>query len=107
LRCRRSWEPRIEKPTKCPWCGSYHLIDDKMFERIVNEAERLIKEGLPARFPMIDIFRAIIRELGLLQLLKADETLNLAELVFEELERRHGPYWFMRYVIFGGWRWER
>jgi hypothetical protein len=68
---------------------------------MVETTEELIIKGLPARFPELDALRAVIREFGLIQVLKADETLNLMDAILRELERRHGPYWYMRYVIFG------
>jgi hypothetical protein len=44
--------------------------------------------------------RAIVQEYGLLKL-RALELLNLEEMVYEELEKRHGPYWFIRWLILG------
>jgi hypothetical protein len=98
----RNYEARIENPRKCPWCGSYHIITMEKFERMVGRAEELIEKGLPARFPRIDIIRAIVQEYGLLKLLKADELLNLEEAIFKELEKRHGSF----YAIFGELRWK-
>jgi DNA-directed RNA polymerase subunit RPC12/RpoP len=74
LRCLKEWEARIEKPSQCPWCGSYHILDEETFERMVQTTEEFIVRGLPARFPEIDALRAVIRQFGLLQVLKADET---------------------------------
>jgi hypothetical protein len=93
------WDARVEKPTRCPYCHGYHLINEDVFGRIVARAEQLITEGFPARFPRIDIMRAIVQEYGLLKL-RALELLNLEEMVYEELEKRHGPYWFLKYVKF-------
>jgi DNA-directed RNA polymerase subunit RPC12/RpoP len=101
LRCLKEWGARIEKPSQCPWCGSYHIIDEETFERMVQTTEELIVKGLPARFPELDALRAVIRQFGLIQVLKADETLNLMDAILRELEKRHGPYWFMQYIIFG------
>jgi len=71
---------------------------------MVKRTEELIIHGLPARYPRIDALRAVIQEEGLLQLLKADETFNLIEAILEELEKRHGPDWYLRYIIFGPFR---
>jgi len=70
---------------------------------MVKTTEELIVRGLPARFPAIDALRAVIREFGLLQVLKADETFNLIDAILEELVKRHGPHWYFQYCIFG-WR---
>jgi hypothetical protein len=70
---------------------------------MVKTTEELIVRGLPARFPAIDALRAVIREFGLLQVLKADETFNLIDAILEELVKRHGPHWYLQHVIFG-WR---
>lgn len=99
LRCLRTWPARIDDPERCPWCGSYHILDYRTFQELVDETERLIVNGLPARFPRIDALRAVFRKFGLLQLLKADETLNLVEAILEELLKRHGPYWFIKHQI--------
>jgi len=104
LRCKRTWEARVKRPTQCPWCGSRHIISEEKFQRMVHRTEQLIMHGLPARYPRIDALRAVIREEGLIQLLKADETLNLMEEILRELEKKHGPDWYLRYIIFGGFR---
>jgi hypothetical protein len=101
LRCRYRWRPTVEEPERCPNCHSYHSIDEETFERMVSTTERLIVEGFPARFPEIDALRAVIREFGLLQVLKADETFNLIDMILRELEARHGSYWYLQHVIFG------
>jgi hypothetical protein len=99
LRCRQTWDARVDEPSRCPHCHGYHLLDEETFKRIADRTEEFVMEGFPARFPRIDIIRAIVKEYGLFKL-RALELLNLEEMVYEELERRHGPYWFLKYVKF-------
>jgi len=50
---------------------------------------------------LFDVFRKVLQEEGLIQLLKADETLNLMEEILCELEKKHGVDWYLYYIIFG------
>lgn len=90
LRCGHKWTPyKIETSLgwrQCPKCRSYSVVDDELFESIVND---VIKERNPHSkrlFPILGTLEKVLEKKGIT--FRPLQTFHLAIAVEEEVIKR-------------------